>query len=89
MQDVTTLLNAFDKEIGIPTVPYQKKERMVTSEADSTKIESIARVSLWIETLNSSYSIFNKKYGYNIKASLRFPSGLESDQIDAGGESDE
>lgn len=89
LQDVTTLLNAFDKEIGIPTVPYQKKERMVTSEADSTKIESIARVSLWIETLNSSYSIFNKKYGYNITASLRFPSGLESDQIDAGGEMNE
>ena len=29
LRDIQTVLNSFDNEIGIPTVPYEKKERMV------------------------------------------------------------
>ena len=43
LQDFQTLLNNFDSEIGIPTIPYQKKERMVTAEADSGIIDSTSR----------------------------------------------
>lgn len=54
LTDMQTIVNNFDREIGIPTLPYQKKERMVTSEADSTIIDSQSRVLTWYETLKSS-----------------------------------
>lgn len=54
LQDFQTILNDFDREIGIPTIPYQKKERLVQSEAESTEIDSKARSIVWINTLDSS-----------------------------------
>ena len=54
LQDFQTILNDFDREIGIPTIPYQKKERLVQSEAESTEIDAKARSIIWIDTLDSS-----------------------------------
>lgn len=54
LTDFQTLLNDFDREIGIPTIPYAKKERLVEAEADSTQIDAKARSRVWIKTLNSS-----------------------------------
>lgn len=49
-----TILNMFDSEVGIVTIPYQKAERMVTSEADSKNDDAKARITIAIETLQSS-----------------------------------
>ena len=54
LQDLQTIINQFDAEIGIPTVPYQKKERMVTKEATSKEADSRARCTTWIRCLESS-----------------------------------
>lgn len=70
--DFQTLLNNFDSEIGIPTIPYQKKERMVTSEAESRIIDSTSRSTIWFETLSSSIDVINEHFGSNISVSLRY-----------------
>ena len=62
LQDFQTIINSFDAEIGIPTIPYQKKERMVTSEADSRQNDSKARATIWIECLQSSAEKVKKLY---------------------------
>ena len=62
LQDFQTIINSFDAEIGIPTIPYQKKERMVTSEADSRQNDSKARATIWIECLQSSAEQVKKLY---------------------------
>lgn len=80
LQDVRTLLNAFDTEIGIPTIPYEKKERMVQSEAESKQIESIARCTVWCETLNSCFDLVNKHYGTSFKAYLRYSERSEESE---------
>ena len=54
LQDLQTIINQFDSEIGIPTVPYQKKERMVTKEANSKEDDSRARCTTWIRCLEDS-----------------------------------
>lgn len=54
LQDLQTIINQFDAEIGIPTVPYQKKERMVTKEASSKEADSRARCTTWIRCLEAS-----------------------------------
>lgn len=68
LRDTATILNQFDAEIGIKTVPYQKAERMVTSEADSKEEDSSARCTVWLRELNSSLSTVNELYGLNIRA---------------------
>lgn len=72
LQDFQTILNNFDCEIGIPTIPYQKKERMVTSEAESRVLDSTSRSIIWLETLKSSIKLVNEKYNLSISVDLRF-----------------
>lgn len=70
LQDFRTLLNNFDAEIGIPTLPTEKKERMITDEAQATKIDSMARITVWLETFNESAKAVNEHFGLNISAEL-------------------
>lgn len=73
LQDFQTLLNNFDAEIGIPTVPYAKKERMVTDEAQSRQMDATSRSQIWLDTLNASAEVIKELYPQiDIKFSLRF-----------------
>ena len=60
--DFQTILNAFDAEIGINTVPYQKAERFVSAEASSRMNDSQARIMIAIECLQSSVKDIKKLY---------------------------
>ncbi|MBO7677266.1 MAG: hypothetical protein J6S49_07110, partial [Erysipelotrichaceae bacterium] len=71
LSDFRTILNNFDSEIGIPTLATEKKERMITSEAEATKFDSKSRVRVWIDTFNASAKIVNDHYHLNISAKLR------------------
>lgn len=59
LRDFSTVINDFDAEVGIPTIPYQKKERMVTSEAESRQIDATSRSIIWYEVLKDSMDICN------------------------------
>lgn len=73
LQDRMTILNQFDAEIGIPTIPYNKKERMVTSEAESRQYDAVSRVTVWLETMKGSIEEIKKLYpGLNLDVSLRY-----------------
>lgn len=60
--DFHTILNDFDAEVGIPTVPYQKKERMVTDEANAKLADGKARSVTWFETIQSSIKEIKQLY---------------------------
>ena len=77
LRDSQTLLNAFDTEIGIPTIPYEKKERMVTSEAESKQLDSVSRSTVWMETLQDSLIKVNEHFGLNIQVSHRYLDAME------------
>ena len=73
LKDFQTILNDFDNEIGIPTVPYQKKERMVQAEAESRQNDAVSRATVWIECLNSSAERIKALYpNIEIEFKLRF-----------------
>ena len=73
LKDFQTILNNFDTEVGIPTIPYEKKERMVTTEAESRIIDSTSRSIVWIETLQSSIDTIKKLYpDIKLGAELRY-----------------
>lgn len=64
LKDFQTILNNFDCEVGIPTIPYEKKERMVTSEAESRQIDSTARSVIWFDELTRTMEICNEFLGF-------------------------
>lgn len=83
LQDFQTLLNDFDREIGIPTIPYEKKERLVQSEAESTEIDAKARSIIWIDTLNSSIKEVKQLYPeITLSARLRYGESGEGGEVD-------
>lgn len=75
LMDRSTLLSAFDAEIGIRSLPYNKKERLVTSEAESREQDSTARLMVWKATLDSSLELVNKMFGTNITADITYEGG--------------
>ena len=73
LMDFQTLINNFDAEVGIPTIPYQKKERMVTDEATARTYDAKARSITWFNTLNSSIDEIKKLYpDINLSVKLHY-----------------
>ena len=73
LMDFQTLINNFDSEVGIPTIPYQKKERMVTDEATARTYDAKARSITWFNTLTSSIEEIKKLYpDINLSVKLHY-----------------
>ena len=66
LADFKTILHEFDSEIGIRTLPIEKKERMIDAEARSTDQDALARLDIWIATFNESAKAVNARFGLNI-----------------------
>jgi len=81
LADFDTLLKNFDTEIGIPTIS-EKKERLVTSEAETKIIDSTSRSSIWVDTFNDSAKAVNEMFDLNISAKLRFNEQAEQEDDD-------
>lgn len=82
LQDFNTILHNFDKEIGIPTIPVEKKERMITDEANSTVIDAISRSEIWLKTLKSSLKNVNDMYGLNIEVERTYKEEVTSNAVE-------
>lgn len=79
--DFHTILNDFDAEVGIPTVPYQKKERMVTDEANAKLADGKARSITWYETIQSSINEIKQLYpDITLSCSMRYDTEGEPGQ---------
>lgn len=78
LQDIQTILNEFDTEIGIPTLPYQKKERMVTNEADSKQEDATSRSHVWVDTMNGCFKDINPLLKTNMRAVHNYDNSEES-----------
>lgn len=72
LMDRSTLLSSFDAEIGISSVPYQKKERLVTAEAESREQDSTARLMVWKATLDHSLKLVNELFKTNITVEFAY-----------------
>lgn len=80
LEDIQTIISAFDREVGIPTIPYKKKERMVEDEANSAILDGSARCKIWIDSLNRSFEVINSKYGVNLSVIYAYDErGVEND----------
>ena len=76
LKDFQTILNEFDAEIGIPTVPYEKKERMGDYEAHSRNVDSKSRLAVWCRCLDSSIEAVKELYP-DLKLSYKIREDIE------------
>lgn len=90
LREHQTIINSFDSEIGIVTVPYQKMERMVTTEADSKTQDATSRLETWTKTLDSSIKEVKKMFPeLNISYTIRTEVLEDGDRKDNSDRDDE
>ena len=63
LADRETILNDFDTEVGIKSLPYDKKERLVKDEANIKGEEAQTKLNAMVETINSDLQEVNKLFG--------------------------
>lgn len=80
LADFRTLLHNFDTEIGIPTLPIEKKERMIDAEANALSVDATSRARVWIRTINESAAEVNKLYGTTISAELSWKEVVDDEE---------
>ena len=78
--DLQTILDSFYTEIGLP-VATEKKERLITSEANFASAQSQARISCWVETLKECLEDINKDFNINIEVSYACKNDNTGDRI--------
>ena len=93
LMDLHTILSDFDAEIGIPTVPYQKKERETEYESKSKIADGLSRLLTFKRCLTTSFEIANRMYPElgGLSFSLRWENEfgeIDNDQLQQVSESD-
>ena len=85
LRDFQTIINDFDTEIGIPTIPYEKKERLIADEANSKQIDAQSRSIIWYEELKRTAKICNEFLGLtagdDIRVELRYKEEVKKDEL--------
>lgn len=56
------LLDEFDTEVGIPSVGSDKKERLTVNETVKNDVESVTRLTTWLESLQQGINVANRLY---------------------------
>lgn len=65
LADRETLLNDFDTEIGIKSLPYNKKERLTADESNIKEEDAKTKLNVMIETINDDFRVVNELFGVN------------------------
>lgn len=85
LRDFQTVINDFDTEIGIVTIPYEKKERLIADEANSKQMDAQSRSIIWYEELKRTAEICNEFLGLtagdNIRVELRYKEEVKKDEL--------
>ena len=78
-----TILKQFDQEIGIPTIS-EKKERLVTSEAETKVTDSKCKSIVWLECLQNSIDNIKEIFpDIQLSVELRYDEEVEDESLQA------
>lgn len=78
------ILSQFYTEIGIPNVPYEKTERLITAETSAHEYATECLADLWKRTMNATAQKVNAMFGLNI--SVDYNDALKGGGRDVGGD---
>lgn len=72
LEDLAKIDSRFNTDIGIPNVNIAKNSGVSESEVMSNNIDTKAKASLWLETIQNGVNKVNNMFGLDISVSLRF-----------------
>ena len=72
LRDIQNTIMEFDCEVGLPTLPYQKKERMVTDEAQAKIKDGQARYDTWFKNLDETIGAVNDLFGTSMSVKKNY-----------------
>lgn len=72
LNDLRTIENQFNTEIGIPNANTQKRERLISDEVNANNVETQSKVLLWLDTMREGLAKVNSHYGLNIAVNYRY-----------------
>ena len=69
--DMRKVISNFDMEMGIPTVNTEKKERLISDEANSNNAETTLRINYIIDRLKKECKKCKEMFGVDIDINLK------------------
>ena len=72
LNDMQTLENQFNTAVGIPNANTSKRERLITDEVNANNVDTAAKISLWLETMDRDIKRVNDMFGLNLGVKYRF-----------------
>lgn len=82
LENMRTISAMFDTEIGIKNVNFEKKERLVTNEANANEEETQSLSDLWLETMQTCFEKVNAMFGLECSVKKHFNDEKEEPEND-------
>lgn len=79
IQNMRSINNMLNTDIGVPNANTEKKERLITDEVNANNIETMSKSAVWYDTMKRSIYRVNKMFGLNIDVEWRWKNGSEFD----------
>jgi hypothetical protein len=73
LSDMRKIENMFNTAVGIPNANTDKRERMITDEANANNVETISLASTWLENLQEGCEKARNMFGIALSVDWRFP----------------
>lgn len=71
LNDIRTVMNHFDTDIGIPNANLNKRERMLADEIAANDMETKSLCELWLDSLQKDCKKCNEMFGTNLSVAWR------------------
>lgn len=77
LNDMKSIEDRFNTDIGIPNANTQKRERLVTDEVNVNNVDTQSKVLLWLDTIIKGLEQTNDLFGLNLSVRYRYDNSQE------------
>lgn len=78
LDNMSTIINMFDSEIGIPNSNTNKRERLIVDEVNSNNIETITKATMWLNIMKECCNKVNEMFNIKLDVDFQFDNGGEN-----------
>ena len=72
LNDMRTIENMFNTDIGIPNANTMKRERLITDEVNANNVDTNAKIALWLDNMQKGIDKANEMFGLDLSVDYRY-----------------